>query len=326
MFRSLIPGALSALALAALAASPALAAGPAPAVPSIPTGQTVSLDVPASPSGYTQSWTFPYPGDNSNLTVDAEVNGLDPSYQTAVGFNVFDVSHQTAPVEIANLQTNQKSNDPHGIEFNYSSGTQGTVTIQLFSYAPVPVSLNVSQSGLQSINSGTAPAAITLTGPGGAAAPAPAAPAAPAPAPVASPAAGGPGVASGQSLSLNVPASPGGYTKSWKFDYPGDNSTITFDAEVGGLDPSFQTAVGFNVYDSQNAGTPVEIATLASNGRSNDPHGIEFVYSSGTAGSVTVQFFSYAPAPVTLNLTQGGLVSPSTAQGNTITPVTLQAA
>jgi hypothetical protein len=326
--KSLIAGALSAIAMAALATTPALAASPTGAAPSVPTGQTVTFNVPASPNGFTENWTFSYPGDNSNITVDAGVSGLDPSFLSAVGFNVFDVSHQTAPVEIATLQTNQKQNDPRGIELNYSSGTPGTVTLQFFSYVPAPLTISMTQSGLVSPNtgSGSAVAQVTLVGPGGTAAPSGQAPSS-APSSVAPASSqGGPGLATGQTTSFNVPASPNGFNKSWTFTYPGDNSNIIFDAEVGGLDPSFGSAVGFNVFDSQHQSSPLEVATTQTNQKQNDPHGIEFVYSSGTPGTVTVQFFSYAPAPVTITLTQGGLTSSNTGSGSTTTPVTLHAA
>jgi len=330
--KSIIRGALSALALAALAATPTFAASaaPAPGPLSIPPDQAVTFQVPASPNGFTRDWTFSYPGDNSNITVNAEVTGLDPSFQTAVGFKVFDVSHQSAPVETATLQSNQKQNDPQGIEFNYSSGTPGTVTVQLFSYAPSALTVSVSHGGLVSPNGGNGSVItpVTFVGPGGAAGPA-APPASGAPAssaPSASTVSGGASLASGATASLNVPASPNGYSKAWTFSYPGDNSTITFDAGVTNLDPSFATSVGFNVFDSQHQTSPVETATLQSNQRQNDPHGIQFVYSSGTVGTVTVQFFSYAPTPVMLTLSQGGLVSPSGVNGSTTTPVTLQAA
>jgi hypothetical protein len=172
------------LAVAAPAVTPALAAGPA----SVATGQTMTFDVPSSPNGFSQTWTLNYPGDNSNLTVDAELGGYDPSFASAIGFNVFDSQHQSAPVEIATTQSNMKTNDPKGIEFNYSSGSAGPVSI------------------------------------------------------------------------------------------------------------------------------------------TNDPHGIEFVYSSGTPGTVIVQFWSYAPAALTMTLTQSGFIQSNPGAGNApaITPVTLQ--
>lgn len=311
-----------------LTASPALAAGSG----SISTGQTTTFKVPSSPNGFSQVWSFNYPGDNSNLTVDAELGGYDPSFASAIGFNVFDSQHQGTPLETATTQSNQKTNDPQGIEFNYSSGTPGPVSVQFFSYAPTPLTVSMTQGGLVSNNSGsgstqtpislepqgTPPVAVTSG------------PAAPAPPPTSAaqaPASGGSGLASGQTATFNVPASPNGFTKSWTFSYPGDNSSIIFDSEIGGYDPSFATAVGYNVYDSQHQGTPLEIATTQSNQKTNDPKGIEFVYSSGLPATVTVQFFSYAPAGLNVTLTQGGLISSASSSPNgvsTVTPVTLQ--
>ena len=321
---------IAGLTAAAVAATPAAGAGPA----SVTTGQTMTFDVPSSPNGFSQTWTLNYPGDNSNLTIDAELGGYDPSFASAIGFNVFDSQHQAAPLEIATTQSNMKTNDPKGIEFNYSSGTAGAVNFQFFSYASIPLSVSLSQSGLVSINGGNgstvAPVTLQAQGVAAAAAPAPAAlaptgakapaPAAPAPSGTAS------DLTTGQTLTFNAPASPNGFTKQWTFSYPGDNSNIIFDAEIGGYDPSFATAIGFNVFDSQHQAAPLEVATTQSNMKNLDPHGIEFVYSSGTAGTVIVQYYSYAPAAVTMTLTQSGLIQNAPGAGNTpaVTSVTLQ--
>ena len=327
MTKTILGALIGSLAIGACAVTPALADGAG----SVTTGQTTNFKVPSSPNGFSQSWSFKYPGDNSNLTVDAELNGYDPSFATAVGFNVFDSLHQTTPVETATTQTNMKTNDAKGIEFNYSSGTAGAVTIQFFSYAPIPLSVGLTQGGLVSSNtgSGSVTTPITLQAPGAPAAPTTAAPAPTAPgAPAAPPAApAGAGLATGQTATFNVPASPNGFNKTWTFNYPGDNSNIIFDSEIGGYDPSFATAIGYNVFDSQHQAAPLEIATTQTNQKQNDAHGIEFVYSAGTPGTVSIQFFSYAPTALNMTLTQSGLIgaNPGTASAAPITPVTLQA-
>jgi hypothetical protein len=326
MKRPILGALLGALTAGAFAVTPALAAEAG----SVTTGQTTTFNVPASPNGFSQSWSFTYPGDSSNLTVDAELGGYDPSFATAIGFKVFDSQHQVGPVETATTQSNMKTNDAHGIEFNYSAGTPGPVTIQFFSYAPIPLQVTLTQSGLVGLNSGSGNTVtpITLQAPGGSGgAPAaasgassPAAPGATTPAP----APAGAGLATGQTATFNVPASPNGFSKVWTFSYPGDNSNIIFDSDIGGYDPSFATAIGYKVFDAQHQAAPLETATTQSNQRHEDPHGIEFVYSSGTPGTVTIQFFSYAPAAVDMTLTQSGLIGANTGNGSTVTPVTLQ--
>jgi len=299
---------LSGLAAAALCATPALAANSTDQ--SVTTGTPLTFQAPANPNGFYQTWVLNYPGDNSNITFDAELGGFDSTMQGSVGFNVFDSQHQTAPVEIATTQSNQKTNDPNGIEFNYSSGFQGPVNIQFFSLAKSALTVTFSQTGLTPTGGGT-PVPVTLTVQGAPAATNATTGTAPAssPAPSASAAPSGATTPAGQPVTFSAANKPGGFLKAMTFDYPGDFSNITFDAELDGFDPSYQGAVGFNVFDSQHSTAPVEIATTQSNQKPNDPHGIEFVYSSGIAGPVTVQFFSYAPLNLNITLTNTGLVN-----------------
>ena len=79
----------------------------------------------------------------------------------ACNLNVFDAQHQASPVEVADTKSDQKPNDPHGIEFNYSSGTAGTVSVQFFSYAPSAVSVSLTDGGLVSTSGATTP--LTLS-------------------------------------------------------------------------------------------------------------------------------------------------------------------
>ncbi len=302
------------LAAAALLAAPALNAAAAGGAAAIPSNQPVTVNLPGNAAGSSQIWTFSYPGDNSNITFDADFDPFDTTFSSAVGFNVWDAQHLpgSAPVEVATVQSNGRQNDPHGIEFNYSSGASGDVVVQLFSYMPNATNATITQGGLvSSVNGAVTP--VTLQPQEGSATTTAAA--APAAAPGNEPA-----IVTGKLASFSVPASPNGFSSMWTFDYPGDNSNITFDADMNGLDPSFATAVGFNVFDAQHQTSPVEIATNQSNEKPLDPHGIEFNYSSGTQGPVTVQFFSYVPAALTVDFTNGGLVNPSSGAA---TPVTL---
>ncbi|MFI5267753.1 MAG: hypothetical protein ACHQ7M_10295, partial [Chloroflexota bacterium] len=127
----------------------------------------------------------------------------------------------------------------------------------------------------------------------------------------------------GQTASIPLASNA---TTSYTFNYPGDNSNITFTAMLSPVDSTTTSATGFNVYDNTSKAVPpppVEIATIASNELNSDPHSLQFNYSSGTLGPVTLQLFNYTPNTVTFNLNDSGLVASSGA-GSTTTPVTLQ--
>ena len=148
MFNTAFPKA-AAIALSAIAvlAATALADSNATAVV-LGAGQSTSVSLaPATTScNGAQLFTLNYPGDNTNVTIDAQLSGsgLNPINSAAVGFNVWDSTNTVAPIETANLLTNQKNSMPGMLEFNYSSGTAGLVTIELFNWAQVPVSGTVS--------------------------------------------------------------------------------------------------------------------------------------------------------------------------------------
>jgi hypothetical protein len=84
--------------------------------------------------------------------------------------------------------------------------------------------------------------------------------------------------------------------------------------------------MGFNVYDTNSKATPpvpVEVATIPSNELGTDPHSLQFNYSSGTSGPVTIQLFNYTPNTVMFSMSQSGLMV-NTSNGSTTSPVTLQ--
>lgn len=318
------------------------------------TGQTANISVPANAS---VSYKFDYPGDNSNLTVWASVNPMDPLTASAVGVNVFDNAKPATPpvpVETVTTQTNQANSDPHQMQFNYSAGPAGPVTLQFFNGTSNSVTFSMNDSGLVTNSSSgsvtnpvvlyllSAPGSVPAASPASPAAPAAAAPAAAAPAAPA--VAGAPGkpstIASCQYISdnthplpfcstgqvANVTVPPSG-SVNYQFAYPGDNSNITFTSTVNPIDPMVASAIGVNVYDANSSKlqppAPVEIVTTLTNQANNDPHQMQFNYSSGTAGPVTLQLFNYSQNAVTFGLNDSGLVV-STGNGSTTTPVTLQ--
>jgi hypothetical protein len=360
LIRSLLGACVGAGGLLLMAGLPAAAAGLPQTIPScqytsdsthaLPycsTGQTTSL---ALPTNSTATYAFNYPGDNSDITFTATLNPIDPTSATAVGFNVFDTTSKASPpppVEVATIASDGMSSDPHSMQFNYSSGTSGPVTLQLFNYSPNTVTFSLSDSGLQlSTGSGTVTTPVTLqlgSAPAGGGStpstPASGAPAAAAAAP--SKASSGqpatipscqytsdsthsyPFCSTGQTTAVTLASNA---TVTYKFNYPGDNSNITFTATISPVDPTAAGAVGFNVFDTASKATPpipVEVATIASNQLNSDPHSMQFNYSSGNAGPVMLQLFNYTANPVTFNISDSGLVL-NTGSGSATTPVTLQ--
>ncbi|HLY64003.1 MAG TPA: hypothetical protein VKU60_00595, partial [Chloroflexota bacterium] len=211
------------------------------------TGQSATITVP--PSGNVV-YTFNYPGDNSNITFTASVTPIDPTTASAIGVNVFDntkPSTPPTPAEIVTIQTNELNSDPHMMQFNYSSGTAGPVTLQLFNYSSGTVTFSLNDSGLVfQTGSGAAVTPVTLQLKSGAtSAPAGSAPvspgASPAPGQPTAQASGDPSsiqscqytsdqfhsypfCSTGQFTPVNVPANG---SVVYKFNYPGDNSDIT---------------------------------------------------------------------------------------------------
>ncbi|HLY63982.1 MAG TPA: hypothetical protein VKU60_00490 [Chloroflexota bacterium] len=314
------------------------------ALPFCSTGQTTGISLPTNS---TASYAFNYPGDNSNITFTASLDPIDPSNATAAGFNVFDTNSKAvppSPVEVATVASDGISNDPHSMQFNYSSGTPGPVTLQLFNYTSNTVTFSLNDSGLQlNTGSGSVTTPVTLqlgSAPPAASGSSPAPPTPGQPATTPKSASGAPATiqscqytsdnthplpfcSTGQTTAVTVPSNG---SVTYQFNYPGDNSNITVTAMISPVDPSSATAVGFNVFDTATKATPpvpVEVATIASNQISGDPHSMQFNYSSGITGPVTLQLFNYESTAATFNISDSGLVL-NTGSGGVTSPVTLQ--
>lgn len=322
-------------------------------LPFCSTGQTSNVVVA---SNGVVTYQFNYPGDNSNITFWASVSPIDPIVAPNIGVNIFDTNTTPAsgtPVETATTLSNQANSDPKQMQFNYSSATNGPVTLQFFNGSPNAVTFAMNDSGLV-VNTGngatTTPVTLQLVSgatPGAAVPAAPVAPVASVPGsqPVAAPAQGATGkpatipscqyttdnthplpfCSTGQVSTIVVPA---GSSINYKLNYPGDNSNITFTSSLNPIDPTVASAVGVNVYDTTSQAQPpmpVEVATTLTNQANSDPKQMQFNYSSGTAGLVTLQLFNYSPNAVTFSFNDSGLVVNSSS-GLVTTPVTLQLA
>jgi hypothetical protein len=103
----------------------------------------------------------------------------------------------------------------------------------------------------------------------------------------------------GDSMNVSVTAQPGA-GELFRMDYPGNSMPVEITARIDGVPNTLMDTVGFDVYDSANQNVVVEHTTLARNRLNGDPNLMELAYSSGTAGSVTFQFFNWSGVPVTL--------------------------
>jgi hypothetical protein len=148
--RTLTAALAGALALAAIAAPAALA--DSASTQTIAAGQTAPFSLPAGNGGCdgAQLFTLSYPGDSSNLTIDAQFAIQDSTIASALGFNVWDSSGSMIPNESVTLANSLKTSATNTLEFNYSSGTPGRVTIELFNWAKVPVSGSMTVVALPS--------------------------------------------------------------------------------------------------------------------------------------------------------------------------------
>ena len=110
----------------------------------------------------------------------------------------------------------------------------------------------------------------------------------------------------GQPVQFSLAAANGGCdgAQLLRFDYPGDNSTVTVDAKLTGYDPNNVLTLGLagiNVWDAEAGAMGRPIAGDIS--KNNDPTQLEVNYSSSRAGSVTLELFNWTPSPVTAAVT-----------------------
>jgi hypothetical protein len=101
--------------------------------------------------------------------------------------------------------------------------------------------------------------------------------------------------------SMNVAVGPQEAAgELFRMSYPGGSAPVLINARIDGLDSTLMDAAGFDVYDDENGTNVVEHVTLARNEFNSDPHLMQFAYSSAKAQTVTVQFFNWSKAPLTL--------------------------
>ena len=134
-----------------------------------------------------------------------------------------------------------------------------------------------------------------------------AAPAPPAPVPTATPIT----LSTGESMPLDLPAGTSNCNTSetFKFNYPGDNSMVTVDAQFDGLTPANLGSAGINLWDSSSSTAPVQTATSLTNQKNSVPGSVELTYARLLSGPVTIELYNWSQTPLTGNVTVVTLAS-----------------
>jgi hypothetical protein len=105
----------------------------------------------------------------------------------------------------------------------------------------------------------------------------------------------------GDAMNLSVTGAQGG-GEIFRMDYPGNSLPVELTARISGVPNTLMDSVGFDVYDAANGTVLVEHTTLGRNQLNSDPNLMEMAYSSGTAGSVTFQFFNWSGLPLSVSV------------------------
>jgi hypothetical protein len=109
-------------------------------------GQSLQVNLPAGnvSCDTSQTFKFRYPGDSSVVTIDAQLDGLNPGNAGNAGMHVWDSTSTSAPVANATTLNNQKNNVFGSIELMYQRPIAGAVTIELYNWTQTPLSGTVT--------------------------------------------------------------------------------------------------------------------------------------------------------------------------------------
>jgi len=105
----------------------------------------------------------------------------------------------------------------------------------------------------------------------------------------------------GDAMNLSVTAQQGA-GEIFRMNYPGSSLPVELTARITGVPPGMMDNAGFDVYDDIDGTTVVEHTTLGRNQLNNDPNLMELAYSSDAAQTVTIQFFNWTGAPLTVTV------------------------
>ena len=104
----------------------------------------VNLPAGTATCDTSQTFKFRYPGDSSIVTLDAQLDGLNPSDAANAGMHVWDSTSTSAPVLNVTTLTNQINNVLGSMEVKYQRPIAGTVTIELYNWTQTPLTGTVT--------------------------------------------------------------------------------------------------------------------------------------------------------------------------------------
>lgn len=109
----------------------------------------------------------------------------------------------------------------------------------------------------------------------------------------------------GQSMQVHLPAGTAvcDTSQTFKFRYPGDDSIVTIDAQLDGLNPGNAGNAGLHVWDSTSTSAPAINVTTLSNQKDNVLGSIELMYQRSIAGAVTIELYNWTQTPLTGTVT-----------------------
>ncbi|HZQ99311.1 MAG TPA: hypothetical protein VFC93_10905 [Chloroflexota bacterium] len=266
----------------------------------------------AGSGGHFAFYKFAYPADGSTATVNLMMTPDDPMVLQNAGLVILNPDGSTLvkggqqPHLNPNVSGNVILNDPN---------RRGVYTVQVYNYNPTtPVDFTIWVTGIPmppaSALTTTAPAAPVAPAPAiaapGVPAPAPAPAIAPAPAPAA-----GTNDAPERAIQLQpngtetgtIEGGTGGHFLYYKFDYPGDRSTVAINLEVTPDDATILSLAGFNIYGP----TPGKNYGSGGAQKGLNPN-VSGDLISNEGGTYTIQVYNYNPqTPISFTLTTSNL-------------------
>jgi hypothetical protein len=207
-----------------------------------------------SPAGSFESHEIAYPGGEEELVIVMVYSPRDPSYASAIGFNLYEpdgAEHRAAWV------------DEDGVlRLTYAAEEAATLLIQVYNYAELTVGYDLAATGVG------APAG------------------APAVAEAAAEATNGVAAALDERATGAIVGNTGGAFAAHTVSYAGDESTVTVTLTYAPADPSFTGALGFVIYSPSGA----QVAA----GAPGDTHEeLTASLVSDEAGAYIIQVFNY---------------------------------
>ncbi len=217
-----------------------------------------------SPAGSFDGHQISYPGGDEELTIEMVYAPRDPSYASAIGFQLYGPDgdeYQPTWVEDDGL-----------LRLTYAAQEAGSLLIQVYNYSDVTVGYDLSASGVGE----------PVMAPTAAETPAEAESAAP--------------VSMEPTMGALVGNTGGAYAHH-TLSYPGDESEVAITLTHAPVDPSFAGAMGFVVYSPSGE----EVAAGASGDVAGE---LTATLASTEAGEFLIQIYNYTDgALMTYSLT-----------------------